>query len=281
MSPRKQLRAALAVPRLGEDLNTNLAEVERLTREAAARDAELVVFPETTLSGFVHVGEPDRDRRLAVAVPGPETDRLSALARSTSIYLAVGLLEHAGAELYDSVLLFGPDGRIMLKYRRVSPGWHRPDADPAVYRQGTNLPVAHTPLGTVAFLICGDITEDVLLDTVRRLKVDLLLFPIARGFDDDFHDEREWEEQEVGILGERVAMAGVPTLMVNYVGDMDGFCGGAVAFRADGSVLDSLPLNRPGLLLVDLPISEGEQDRGTLRPPEDWNTMQRQKPNSS
>ena len=33
---------------------------------------------------------------------------------------------------------------------------------------------------------------------------------------------------------------------------MDGFYGGAVAYRADGSVLASRPLHQPGLLVVEL-----------------------------
>ena len=252
----QQLKAAIAVPRLREEIDANLAEIEALTREAARQGASLVLFPEAALTGFVHIGEPEHDRRLVIQIPGVETDRLAALARECSVYLAIGLLEREGAAMYDTALLFAPDGCIILKYRRISSGWHKRDADPAVYRHGTELPVAATPLGSFAFLICGDITHDALLDRIREIKPDWLLFPIARGYDEDVHDEREWEEQEVGIYGERVARTGADTLLVNYVGEMDGFYGGAVAYRADGSVIASRPLHQPGLLIVDLSTGE-------------------------
>lgn len=253
MARTGRLRAALAVPRLTTSTEANLTEIETRTREAAGRGPDLAVFPEAALTGFVHIGDPEHDRALAVPVPGPETVRLSDLARTCSLHLAIGLLERDGVALYDTALLFAPDGRVLLKYRRISPQWHARDADPAVYRQGSDLPTAETALGTIAFLSCGDITDDALLDRVRRLRPDLLLFPMARGFDDDVHDEREWKEQELGFYGGQVARAGAPTLLVNYVGEMDGFIGGAVAYGADGSVLSSRPLHKPGLFLVDLP----------------------------
>ena len=249
-----QLTTALAVPRLTTDVDANWAEIERWAHEAAGRGAGLVLFPEAALTGFVHRGDPAYDRQLAIPVPGVATDRLAALARACSMHLAIGVLERAGAALYDTALLFGPDGRILLKYRRINPCWHTREADPAVYRQGRALPVARTALGRVAFLICGDITDDALLARIRALRPNWLLLPIARGFDEDVHDEQDWVEQEVGNYGEKVARAGAVTLLVNYMGDMDGFYGGAVAYRADGSVLAMRPLYQPGLLIVDLSL---------------------------
>lgn len=248
-----RVKAALAVPRLTTDLDDNLRVVEALTRGAARQGADLVLFPEMAPTGFVHTGEAEHDRALAQPVPGPGTRRLSGMARRYAIYLAIGLLERDGIELYDTALLFRPDGSPALKYRRISAGWHARDADPVVYRRGSDLAVAHTAIGSVAVLICGDITDDDLVDRVRALAPDVLLFPIARGFDDDVHDDREWEEQEIAFYGERVAHAGVPTLLVNYVGTMDGFIGGAVAYASDGRVLASHPLHQPGVLLVDVP----------------------------
>ena len=42
-----------------------------------------------------------------------------------------------------------------------------------------------------------------------------------------------------------------------YVGEIDGYIGGAVAYRADGSVIARRPLHRPGLLMVDLSAKAG------------------------
>jgi predicted amidohydrolase len=247
------MKVALAVPRLTTDLAANAAEIARLARDASRQGAALVLFPEAALSGFALSGDPARDRRLAVAIPGPETARLANLARDCALHLAVGVLERDQDALYDTALLFGPDGGALLKYRRMSPTWHERGADPAVYRQGTTLPLCRTPLGSIAFLICGDITVDGLTDQVRTLQPDWLLFPLARGFDADVHDAREWEEQEIPYYGERAARMGARTLLVNYVGALDGCFGGAVAYARDGTVIARRRLHEPGLLVVELP----------------------------
>jgi predicted amidohydrolase len=250
------MKVALAVPCLTTDRAANIAAVAELTREAARQGARLVVFPEAVLTGFVNTGDPAHDRLLAVPIPGPETEHLASVARECSLHLALGLLERDADAIYDSAILFGPDGRILLKYRRISPTWHGRQADPTVYREGTTIPVCHTPLGSFAFLICGDITFDNITDRVRALKPDWLLFPLARQFDEDVHDEREWKEQEIPFYGERVARMGANTLLVNYVGEMDPCFGGAVAYLSDGQVKARHPLHQPGLLLVEFP---GEQ----------------------
>lgn len=247
------MKVALAVPRLTADRAANIAEITKHTRNAAQQGAELVLFPEMVLTGYVHTEDPEHDRQLAVTVPGPETEYLAQLARECSAYLALGLLERDADTFYDTALLFGPDGRLLLKYRRISATWHYQSADPAIYREGEIISLGHTPLGSFAFLICGDIMFDAITDLVRALQPDWLLFPLAREFDEDVHDAREWEEQEITHYGERVARMGVCTLLVNYVGEVDPCFGGAVAYRNDGTVIARRSLYQPGLLVVELP----------------------------
>jgi N-carbamoylputrescine amidase len=211
-----------------------------------------VLFPETALTGFIHRGDPTYDRELAIPIPGAETDRLGALARAHSLYVGIGILESAEETLFDTALLFNPAGQIVLQYRRISTGWHRRDVDLTVYCHGVDIPVADTPLGRFVFLICGDITYDDILDRVRALRADWLLFPMARGFDSEVHSVDEWEQQEVGRYADHVARAGTATMLVNYVGEMDQFYGGAVVFDTDGTVMASHPLHQPGVFIVDL-----------------------------
>ena len=163
-----------------------------------------------------------------------------------------GLLERDQDALYDTALLFGPDSGILLRYRRMSPTWHARHADPAVYREGTTVPCCQTPLGRFAFLLCGDITVDDLIDHVRALQPDWLLFPLARGFDADVRDERRWRSRRSATMRKRVARIGAPTLLVNYVSAVDGCFGGAVAYARDGTVVARRRLHAPGLLAADL-----------------------------
>lgn len=132
MGKGTSMRAAVAVPNLVRDRRANLSAVVALARQARDNGADLVLFPEMALSGFLHDGVPAHDYQLAVEIGGEETDRLSGLARDCAIYLAIGLLERQGSHLYDSALLFGPDGRLLLVYRRISPAWHPRGVDPAV-----------------------------------------------------------------------------------------------------------------------------------------------------
>ena len=190
--------------------------------------------------------------------------RLAEAARADSLYVAAGLLERNGDMLYDSAVLIAPDGEIALRYRRIDPHWHGPRADPSVYREGLDLPVAHTPLGSFAFVICGDLFDDDIVARVRQLKPDWLLFPFARCFDDGSYDQERWDREEKPVYAERVASAGAVTLMANYLADRafdGGSFGGAMVVSGDGEVIAAYPLGRPGMLVLDLPLPSGFTDR--------------------
>jgi N-carbamoylputrescine amidase len=253
------MRAALAVHRVVADPATNLVTIERAAQAAADAGAELVVFSETALTGFVANDDPAHDRPLARPVPGPATERLAALARDRGLWIALGLYERAeegGQEcLYDAAVLLGPDGAIHLHYRRITPQWHWPNADPRIYRQGTGLPMATTPFGTCVFLLCGDLFDETVLNRLRQLRPDWLLFPFARRFDSEVADAAQWEQAERLDYARQAGRAGVAALMVNYLADSPatgGCFGGALVVTRDGTIFSSLPPGREGLLLVDL-----------------------------
>jgi N-carbamoylputrescine amidase len=181
--------------------------------------------------------------------------QLGNAASAHAVWVSLGLLERENSRLYDTALLFAPSGQLALHYRRMQPQWHGPHADPLVYGQGTELPVAHTQLGTFAFLICGDLFDDQIVDRVRTLHADWLLYPLARCFSDGVMDQQRWEEEELPGYAERVERAGTTALMVNYLADRDlmgGAFGGAWVIGPDGAVLEDLPLGKEGMLLVDL-----------------------------
>jgi len=250
------LKAALLVPRVTADPAANLDRVEQMTADAAGSGAGLVLLPEAVLTGLINDDDPAHDLPLGQSIPGPATERLGAVARLNSLWIGFGLFERDGDCLYDSAVLIAPDGSVALRYRRNQPQWHGIGADSAVYRQGTSIEVARTPIGNVGFLICGDLFDDALVPRFRALRPDSLLFPFARCFSDGLADQARWDTEEMPEYVRQVVSVGVPALMTNYIGAPDieeclSF-GGAFAVSADGEVVASLPLGVEGALLVGL-----------------------------
>lgn len=249
------MRAALVVHRVTLDMSSNMETIRTELNKAANHGADLVLFPEAALTGLVNNDDPSHDLPLVQAIPGPTTDILGGLCSKRGVWLAIGLLERDGNKLYDSAVLIDPDGKIQLKYRRISQGWHGKNANPLVYCQGTELRKVETPFGSFAFLICGDLFDDSIVARLRKVDPDWVLFPFARCFANDADAQILWDKEEQEIYVTRVKLAGITMLMTNLLADKDvggGAFGGAMVVSPGGFVVDSLPLDRSGILCVEL-----------------------------
>ena len=133
--PSGIVRAAVvqAVPVLF-DTAKSLQKLAELTANAAKQGAELVVFPEAFIGGYpkgndfgVTVGIRTSDgreqfRRLfesAIGIPSPAADLIGSLAKEYKIHLVVGVIERDGGTLYCTATIFGPDGQLLGKHRKL------------------------------------------------------------------------------------------------------------------------------------------------------------------
>lgn len=247
-----EMRAALVVFKLSPNRGENVAKILHAVEECGRVD--LIVFPEAALTGLVNRDVPEEDLRLGVEITSPEICELRHAASEKRTNIALGFLERDGNTLYDAAVLIDRCGKIALHYRRITPGWHGPDADPEVYREGETLPVADTDLGRVAFLICGDLFEDALVHRVRDRGVDLLLYPFSRCFASGLWDEEAWRAERAHYV-RRAVRTGATVLMVNTLGcrELDGGTfGGALAVSRTGEILAELPPGKEGILIADL-----------------------------
>ena len=171
----------------------NRARITRLVRRAAAGGAKIVVLPEAAITGYLsadlkktwQVGKRPASVELtgvdpkdaAEAVPGESTAVFGRLADKLDIYLTVPLVEfdHKTRRYYNTSVLLGPDGRILLHYRKRNP-WPWAERSWATAGDRGN-PVIDTPFGRLGLLICYDIHEQAAV--MGRLKVDTLLYSIA------------------------------------------------------------------------------------------------------
>src|SRR4051794_34340215 len=164
-------------PRLGEkerNLELVLAHLERAARDGA----ELVVFPECSVSGYMFESA-DEAAPFAEEIPGPATETVAAACRRLGVHCVFGLLERSGDALHNAAQLVGPDG-LVGSYRKS----HLPflGVDRFVV-PGDETPVFDTPLGRIGIEICYDLRFPEVTRTLALRGADLVAhptnFPIA------------------------------------------------------------------------------------------------------
>jgi predicted amidohydrolase len=98
------------------DKDANLAKIEDMAADAAARGAQLVCFPELCTTGF----DAERLNELAERVPGPTVKRLADIASLHGLYVLSGMLEAdpSSGRLRNACVLLGPDGALVGHYRK-------------------------------------------------------------------------------------------------------------------------------------------------------------------
>jgi len=169
--------------------------LDRITANAGHLD-ELLRRQADPLLDLVSLGEfwlasptgPDEYASSAVLLPGPVDGVLGDLARDHEILLSANLLERDEAgELYDTTVLVGPTGQVLLRYREVAGGLISGSAiagpvggaRPRLGVTGAGLagwlPVVDTDFGRLAALVGSDLTYPELSIALTRAGVDVLL----------------------------------------------------------------------------------------------------------
>jgi nitrilase len=155
------------------DREATVAKLADLTRQAAAKGAKIIMFPETFIPCYprglsfgcaigsrTEAGRKDfwRFSENAVTVPSKTTGALGEAARQAGVYLAVGVVErdceYSTGTLYNTTLYFGPGGELLGKHRKLKPTaserliWGEGD--------GSTITVVDTPYGKMGDMICWE-----------------------------------------------------------------------------------------------------------------------------
>ena len=135
----------------------NFAKLTTYAREASARGAKLVITPEGFLEGNVANDKQnpgiteERYRSVGEGIDGPLINRVRSLARELKIYLLLGFAELRGGKMFNSAVIFSPEGNVTLHFSKA----HNAHDEP-YNTKGTQFPVADTPIGRLGALICYD-----------------------------------------------------------------------------------------------------------------------------
>ncbi|TYP88469.1 NAD+ synthase (glutamine-hydrolysing) [Blastococcus xanthinilyticus] len=286
-----QLRVAMAQvdTRVG-DLAGNADLVVRWAAEASAAGAQLVVFPEMTLTGY-----PPEDLALRESFARASEQSLVDLAGRLAadglgaLAVVVGYLAHTegsgpapvdepptdddrpsdanprrGAPRNAAALLHG--GEVVARYyKRHLPNYGVFD-EARYFVPGTDLPVVRLHGVDVALTICEDLwVEGGPCGVAGEAGVDLVVSPNASPY------ERAKDDLRLPLVRRRAAEARAAILYCNQVGGQDElvFDGDSMAVSPTGELLARAPQFVEHLLTVDLrldPSAVPERREGRVGP---------------
>lgn len=181
------MRIAVVQMNQGSDKAANIDQARRLIEGAVAADRpDMVSLPET----WTNLGG-GRDARFAAAETLPEPggtggaayEFLREVARANRIHVHGGsIIEAGGEKLFNTSLLFGPDGQEIARYRKV----HlfditAPDGtgyrESALYGAGTKLVVAEAGGLRFGLTVCYDMRFAEEYVALRRMGAEVLFVP--------------------------------------------------------------------------------------------------------
>jgi len=139
-----------------EDKEANLQKIENLTLKAKQQGADLAIFPEMSLTGYVVL---DQVYELSESVPGPSVARVEALAKKTGIHVVFGmpeLSEKSKGTIYNTAVLVGPKG-LIGKYRKMYLPTHSVFEEKRYFRTGYEPAAFQTEIGNIGLTICYDV----------------------------------------------------------------------------------------------------------------------------
>jgi len=141
------------------DPQQNIQTVHRWAKRAADQRADLVLFPELFITGYV--GDvmdkwPAARKRsffaLAEPIPGPSTRLLEEIADEFDVHLCAGLLERGRKHLYNTQVMIAPREGYMGSYRKV----HVAHREAWFSEPGNQFPIFHVKGVPTGILICRD-----------------------------------------------------------------------------------------------------------------------------
>ncbi|MEM3536145.1 MAG: carbon-nitrogen hydrolase family protein [Candidatus Bathyarchaeia archaeon] len=243
---KEKIKIALAqISCKREDKAENIKKMEKTVAKAKKQNADLIIFPELSLTGYV---VRDQIYELAETIPGPSTEAIEKIAEREKAYIVFGmpeLSEKTQATIYNAAVLLGPEGFIG-KYRKMYLPTHSVFEEKRYFRPGYQTAAFDTCIGKIGLIICYDIFFPEVSRLTRLAGAQLIVCisaspAIRRGFFETLTMARAIENTTF-------------LAYVNLVGIEDGlqFWGGSRLVGPNGKVLAQGKYDEEDLVICDV-----------------------------
>ena len=136
----------------------NLARAEQMIREAAGREAQVVLLPEVFHELFFITDLDSRYFEAAEPIPGPITETMQKLAREHDIVIVAPIYERVERSVYyNSAAVIDAGGKLLGVYRKNHIPLNTIFYEKLYFKPGNlGYPVFDTRYGKIGILICHD-----------------------------------------------------------------------------------------------------------------------------
>jgi len=220
------------------DREANVANAERLIRDAAQQGAKIILIQELFETPYFCIEENSEYYDLATPIEDNQTVRhMTALAKELEVVLPVSVFERANNALFNTLVMVDADGSILGKYRKT----HIPDApgysEKYYFNPGdSGYPVWNTRYAKIGALICWDQWFPEAARILALKGAELILYPSAIGSDlnsDDTIALKHWQNTMRGHAAANL----LPVIASNRIGTEQGK-NGSIRFYGAGFISD-------------------------------------------
>ena len=133
----------------------NLKRICSFCIKAGMQNADLLLFPETALTGYDNdktASKTDKMHvRLAETIPGESTLKIAELAQKYNMYIVFGMPEKEDKKIYNSAAIISPDRKI-TSYRKLHPAFDEKEWS----EKGCKPVIIESEWGKIGVTICYD-----------------------------------------------------------------------------------------------------------------------------
>jgi predicted amidohydrolase len=248
-----RLGLAQVAPRLG-DLSANLDLHLETLAAARAQRADLVLFPELSLTGY----------QLKDLVPDVALDARAAefgrlVAASAGLGLGFGFVEESADHRFFNSWAYCEDGRLLHVHRKVYLPTYGLFEEGRLYAPGEHLRAFATRTGRFGALVCEDLWHPSAMYVLAMDGAELVVAAAAsplRGA--DVSEQPSNVDVWSTALEMYAQLFGCFVVLVNRVGFEDGlgFWGGSRVVAPGGRLAFAAPLLEPGLFTCEIDWNE-------------------------
>ena len=262
------------------DSAANIANAEKLVRQAAARGAQIILLQELFETPyFCQKPNPDYLQLAAPTEENPAILHFQALARELQVVLPISFFERAGRARFNSIAIIDADGSNLGVYRKShipdGPGYH----EKYYFNPGdTGFKVWNTRYAKIGVGICWDQWFPECARSMALLGAEVLFYPTAIGsepHDKTISSRDHWQRVQQGHAGANL----MPLIASNRIGNeaQDGyditFYGSSFIANQFGEKVEELNETEEGVLVHTFDLAQLEHIRSA------WGSFRDRRPN--